>query len=263
MEQNNMLFHREVMDGIYLISSSRTGPTEDGTSLAPGNPTGNSYLVVGSKRALLFDLAVDEPGVGDYARKLANKPIQLVLSHGHPDHIYHLEEFAEAWLHPADEPLIREGMPGFEPVKHCPKLHGLLEGEQIDLGGRELTVFCVPGHTPGSILLLDHATRTLLSGDTCARRLLYGISGFVPFGEFVESLSRIQEQEFDVIYSAHDRCGLPKAHIAYMRECITKKLPCTERSIEIPGFGEFLWMVQGDVRTIRYFDMAVAKEYVE
>ena len=53
------LFHVEVRHGIYLISSDSQGPTEDGKSLAPGNATANSYLVIGEERALLFDLAVN------------------------------------------------------------------------------------------------------------------------------------------------------------------------------------------------------------
>ena len=258
-----LLFHREVMKGIYLISRADSGPTGEGTSMAPGNPTGNSYLVVGQERALLFDLAVDAPGVGAYAEQLAGKPVQLVISHAHCDHIYHLEEFQEMWMHPADEPLLREGIPGIAPPPvSCPKLHYLREGDVVDLGGRKLTVLHVPGHTPGSILLLDSETRTLLSGDTCARRLLYGISGFVPLADFLNSLSRIQALDFDVIYSAHDRCGLPKAHLQYMREGILQELPRTERTWELPGVGEFLLMVQGDVNTLRYFDMAIPKKEV-
>lgn len=267
MERNNQsqkLFHREVMPSIYLISSSDSGPTEDGTSMAPGNPTGNSYLVVGQECALLFDLAVDVPGVGAYAEQLAKKPIRLVISHAHYDHIYHLDEFQEVWLHPADEPLLREGMPGISPPPVvCPKLHYLEEGDTIDLGERELTVFHVPGHTPGSILLLDKRTRTLLSGDTCARRLLYGISGYVSLEEFLDSLGRIQMLDFDVIYSAHDRCGLPKAHLEYMRNGILRELPQTTRTCELPGLGEFLLMVQGDVNTLQYFDMAIPKKYID
>ena len=91
------LFHVEVRDGIVLLSTDAFGPTADAKSLAPGNPTTNSYLVLGAARALLFDLAVDDPRLFAYAEKLANKPVRLVLSHGHYDHAYHLNRLGEAY----------------------------------------------------------------------------------------------------------------------------------------------------------------------
>ena len=81
-----MLFHIEIVKNIYLISDSENGPTENGQSMAPGNPTGNSYLIIGEKSAVLFDLAVNLPGIHEYVKNLTDKPVKLVLSHGHYDH---------------------------------------------------------------------------------------------------------------------------------------------------------------------------------
>ena len=55
-----MLFHAQVAEGIFLISSDISGPDSDGRSLKPGRATANSYLVVGDEKALLFDMAVNE-----------------------------------------------------------------------------------------------------------------------------------------------------------------------------------------------------------
>lgn len=257
------LFHTEIMSGIYQISSTLLGPTGDKKSLAPGNPTQNSYLVIGATKALLFDLALDEPGLKEYAEQLAGKPVQLVLSHGHIDHIFHLNRFSEVWMHPADEILIREGMPGQMPVDPCPTIHALYEGNIIDLGDRLLDVFNVPGHTNGSILLLDRQTRTLLAGDTCTRRLLYGLTDYVPLERFCESLRRIQKQDFDIFYSAHDRCSLPKAYLEYMIAQITDELPHTQERWDCPGFGQMIHLTSGDVYSLRYFDMAIPVEYMQ
>ncbi|MDE3179236.1 MAG: cadherin-like beta sandwich domain-containing protein, partial [Acidobacteriota bacterium] len=41
----------------------------------------------------------------------------------------------------------------------------LHDGEQIDIGGRSLTIYAVPGHTPGSIVIFDKTTGNLFSGD--------------------------------------------------------------------------------------------------
>ena len=74
MEENKntaRLFHVEIAQGIYLISDPEQGPTEDGKSLAPGNATANSYLIIGEERAVLLDLAVNSPELKTYAEKLA------------------------------------------------------------------------------------------------------------------------------------------------------------------------------------------------
>lgn len=262
MNESEKLFHVEIMRGLFLISSLRTSPTTERNSLAPGNPTGNSYLVVGEERALLFDLAVNEPGVRDYTKELVGKPIQLVLSHGHPDHIYYLSEFSDVWMHLADEKLVREGMMGIPPVTPCPTIHSLQDGDTIDLGNRILDVFNTPGHTPGSILLLDRQSKVLLSGDTCSRRLLYGTIDFVPINVFCESLRRLQAQDFDVIYSAHDRCALPKAYLEHMIQLITHDLPLTQEEWSHPGLEKMARLVHGDPYSLRYFDMVVPLRYM-
>lgn len=256
------LFHTEVRRGIFLISSDSSRPTDDGRSLAPGNPTANSYLVIGGERALLFDLAVNHPGMREYAEKLAGKPVQLVLSHGHFDHTFNLNLYDEVWMHKADESLVREGMMGMPPVNPCPKIHYLQEGDTIDLGGRILDVFNIPGHTPGSILLLDRQSGTMLSGDTYARRLLYGMHEFVPTDVFCGSLRHLQTQDFEVAYSAHDRCAIPKSYLDHMINLITNELPRTEKKWALAGLGEMAWLVHGDVYTLDYFDMVVPTRYM-
>jgi glyoxylase-like metal-dependent hydrolase (beta-lactamase superfamily II) len=258
------LFHMEVRHGIYLISNDSQGPTEDGMSLAPGNATANSYLVIGEERALLFDLAVNHPGIREYTGELAaGKPVQLVLSHGHFDHTFHLNKYSDVWMHTSDEKFVREGMLGAPPINPCPAIHPLQDGDTIDLGGRFLDVINVPGHTPGSILLLDRQTKTLLSGDTCARRLLYGLTDFVPTNVFCDSLRRLQAMDFEVIYSAHDRCALPKSYIEHMIRLITDELPLTEEVWSLAGLDDMVWLVHGDVYTLDYFDMVVPLKYME
>ena len=240
--QAKTLFHTEVMQGIYQISGTTPEPTAVYKSRAPGTPTCNSYLVVGETEALLFDLAVDEPELKEYAEALAGKPVQLVLSHGHYDHTYHLNRFESVQMHPDDGTLLREGMPllNILPVLPCPVIVPLLGGDTIDLGNRRLEVLSIPGHTPGSILLLDRFTGTLLSGDSCARRLLY-LSN-TPLEEFCGSLRSLQALPFDVIYSAHDRCALPKAYLNTMITGISERLPYSETSAEFPGLGKIIYV---------------------
>ena len=109
------LFFAELAKGIYRISDSLHGPNSDGFSDAPGQATQNSYLILGEERAALIDMAVDTPELYSFACRLANKPVTVLLTHGHPDHVYYLETAAEAWLHPADHDLVKKGIPGNSP----------------------------------------------------------------------------------------------------------------------------------------------------
>jgi len=246
------LFYTEVMRGIFQISDKSLNPTEIEKSLAPGNPTRNSYLIIGDDKALLFDLALEPSSLKEYAEALAGKPVQLVISHGHYDHIFNLNRYSDVWMHSGDIRLLREGMLEFPPVEPCPEIHCLNDGDTIDLGQRMLGVFHIPGHTDGSILLLDRQTRTLLSGDTCARRLLY-LTKDIPLKNFCDSLRRLQEQNFDVMFSAHDRCALPKAYIEHMINLIENELPFTTKTWEAPVLGTMAQFDSGDVYTLSYF----------
>lgn len=263
VSSDDKLFSVEVMRGIFLISDQLMGPDPIGTSLAPGNPTGSSYLVEGSKKALLIDLAVDDENLKDYAGGLTQKPLQLVLTHGHIDHTFSLNKFDDVWMHPGDEKFIREGMLGLPPANPCPEIHYLADGDSVDLGDRILDVLHLPGHSPGSIALLDRKTRTLISGDTCARRLLYGLTDYFPITDFLGNLRRLLQLDFDVIYTAHDRCALPKAHIENTIRYITDELPAAQKIFDHPGLEPMLNLVHGDMFIYDYFDMAVPVRYME
>ncbi|MBQ3095296.1 MAG: MBL fold metallo-hydrolase [Clostridia bacterium] len=252
----NNLFHAQVADGIFLISSDTNGPDADGRSLLPGKATPNSYLVIGKEKALLFDLAIDEKGLKEYAESLAGKPVMLALSHAHYDHIFHIEQFSEVWLHEADVPLLQGNRVGTRKVNSCPPLHYLAEGDVIDLGDRILDVIHIPGHTPGSVLLLDRHTDVLLSGDTGARRLLYGITPSVSLDELCNSLRRLKEYDFSVMYSAHDRCSIPKAHLDTMLDVIIHDMPHAKKEMTIPGIGTMLCTSRGKETETAFFVMA-------
>ena len=244
------IVHREIAKDFWQLSSD-TFPL----SVEPGPANRNAYLVCGSQRALLFDLSLEEERLFAYASRLAGLPVQLVLSHAHVDHIYHLSKQPEVWIHPDDVGLLRKGSIFQKPIRPCPRLHFLRDGDTIDLGDRELTVFHIPGHTDGSILLWDAKTGTLLSGDTVARRLLYGLHSFVPFPDFCRSIEKLKHLPIRKIYSAHDRCALPPEHISFMIEELTKDIN-KAKSVRIPFLGRYLSLTVGNETDIRYFSLA-------
>ncbi len=253
-------FSTEIRPGIFLIGLDMGGEGVDGREIRPGHATSNSYLIVGKEKALLIDSMGSIPGFRAFAEQMADVPVLFALSHAHVDHVVRLREFDEFWIHKDDEPLLHGayGMPSYDGIPS--KIHYLQHGDVIDLGDRQVDVYNIKGHTPGSLLFLDRKTKTLISGDTIARRLLYGISGWVPPDEFVHAILELEKQDFDGILSAHDRFVLPKSHIRYMVDAIREVGETTKR-INLLGM-EFMQVVKGDENEIEYQDVTVPVQYM-
>ena len=252
------IFHVAIEDGIYLISSDASGK-----GMEFGKPTANSYLIVGEEKALLFDLAVDEPGVRAYVETLTDKPLMLVLSHGHPDHIYHINDFDEVWMHQGDKNFPMHQLLGPFYIKRKLQKHFLKEKDVIDLGNRELKVIHIPGHTMGSILLFDKRTGTLLSGDTIARRLLYGTCGYVPVKEFCENINKLCNLPIQKIYSAHDRTAIAPEYIGEMIRHMKEDLPHATKDWSFPGLGKMKNLVCGKEDSKDFFDIAIPEKWIK
>ena len=104
------------------------------------------------------------------------KPIRILLTHGHFDHILGLEGLArtwhvDAWMHPGDRELMARsgewcaqlGM-AFQPFKGT--VHDLADGDTVTFGESRLKVLATPGHTPGGVCFLSEEAQTLFTGDT-------------------------------------------------------------------------------------------------
>ena len=149
-----------------------------------------SYLILGSKRALLFDTGL---GIGDMHKlvaQLTKLPVMVLNSHTHFDHIGDNWQFNDILgLDTAYTRLNQQGAshdqledvviperfcgappPGFSPAHYAIppfKISRFVkDGDVIDLGGRRLEVLLTPGHTPDSLSLLDRQNKLLFTGDT-------------------------------------------------------------------------------------------------
>jgi len=148
-----------------------------------------SYLILGDKRAMLFDTGMGISDLKKVTAELTKLPIIVLNSHTHDDHVGDNWEFETIYGMDTDftrqnargsrEDAQAEVTPdqicgalpkGFDaktyvtrPWKITSYIH---DGEKIDLGGRTLEVIATPGHTPDAISLLDRANGLLFTGDT-------------------------------------------------------------------------------------------------
>ena len=117
------------------------------------------FLLTGSEKALLVDTGMNLDGVREIARSLTDLPLEVINTHADRDHIHGNDEFDSVMMHPAE--LVNYKAKSKEPAKVVP----VWDGDEIDLGGRVLRVVTLPGHTPGSLTVLDESRRCIYGGD--------------------------------------------------------------------------------------------------
>ena len=156
------------------------------------------FLLTGEERALLVDSGRDVRNAREIAESLTDLPLSLINTHADGDHVACNGQFESFYMHPAEEPNYRRGdRPGtILPVQ---------EGDVLDLGGRPLEIIHIPGHTPGSIALLDIADRVLISGDPVQDGRIFMFGPFRNMENYIRSLEHLQNWagRFDEVWPSH------------------------------------------------------------
>ena len=206
------LFIKEVRPGIFLLDEAHEA---------------TGYLVVGKEKACLIDTMNGQSDLGGAVRKITDKPVIVVNTHGHPDHIFGNVFFEEAYMNSTDLELARSFTEHPDFLRECekhgvkmPPFRNILPGERIDLGGRTLEVFALPGHTSGGILLLLKEDRVLFTGDSVNHHLWMQLDGCLPLHEFVKELDKVMflQERADIILHGHARDADDISLLRCMRE---------------------------------------------
>ena len=177
------------------------------------------FLLEGDKEALLVDTGFGTGDVKTLVAGLTDLPLKVLNTHGHVDHLGCNKLFDEIYAHPSEFAKIRQETEttygkGFT-------LKPIIEGDIIDLGGRELEVILLPGHAPGSVGLLDRQNRFFITNDNVGTRPVFMFMPEQSIEAYVLTLQKIQklQESYDVIYASHGELEIGIDCVKALEEC--------------------------------------------
>ena len=188
-----------------------------------------SYLIVGTKQAVLFDTGMGIGNLRAVVARLTSRPVVVLNSHTHNDHV------GDNWQFPyifgmdtaftrnnakgssaAAQQEIGEGQTcgdlpkGFDSAKYATKpwkvslfVH---DGFKINLGGRTVEIIATPGHTPDAISLIDRANGLLFTGDTYYPGVIWLYRPETDFPAYLTSVKKLAAlaPEIKMVLGAHN-----------------------------------------------------------
>lgn len=160
------------------------------------------YIIEGSKKAMLIDTGTKCGKLDEVIKQITQKPLIVMVTHIHPDHSGNIKFFDQIYFHPADTVLMR-----MMNVEYNGGLNYVKDGEKFDLGGTTLEVLFTPGHTPGSIVLLDRKAGNCYSGDAFGSgqvwmQLLPHVS-MATYAESCRKMEALMDKGITKIYCGH------------------------------------------------------------
>lgn len=224
----------------------------------PGIFPVNVFIIEEANSLTLIDTGIEESAddIINILEQFNKKLETIVITHSHSDHIGSLVQIKNKYpdakimmskkeyqvsLTPIEEQLEKYQTTG-APVLPLPvQLDQLVEeGDQIG----SLTVIETPGHTPGSISLLDTRTKHLFVGDLFQTHGGHGIAGDIQplfplpgkstwnFEEAIHSTEKIRTYQATIVATAHgDWLTSPQEELTAMIETAKAKLTKKRKAI--------------------------------
>src|SRR6185503_18840228 len=189
------------------IRTLLNGPIEENCYVINREGKNEAWVIDPGSSAPQLRKAIDDAGL---------KPVLILATHGHFDHVGAVWALCEAYsapfaCHAADEPILDAledsyMMYGMGKTKRPRITREIRPGETIEAGGLSLAALHTPGHTPGGICFYHQESGNLFSGDTLFRRSV-GRSDFEG-GDHAALLKNIKEKLFSLpdavkVYPGH------------------------------------------------------------
>lgn len=181
----------------------------------------NTYILYNEKReACIIDpgcyFKEEEETLTSFINENGLRPILLLNTHCHLDHVFGNKFIAETWdlvphIHEKEKPVLKFA-PESARMWQLPfdnydgEVVVLKEGEKIGIGADQFNILFVPGHSPGSVAFYHEPGRFVIGGDV----LFSGSIGRtdLPGGDFHTLINSIQTQFFTLpddtkVYPGH------------------------------------------------------------
>lgn len=180
-----------------------------------------AFLLVGRDNAVLVDTCFGGD-ILSVCQSLTHNPITLITTHSDPDHMGCHRQFPAHYLHRAEFARYESRSQGETEILP------MEEGNVFSAGEYALEVLWIPGHTPGSIALLDRKHRFLISGDTVQGGCIFMHGDGRDLKTFRESIARLEQLRrdgvFDTVYPSHGDAIVPadilEDHLALAEEIL-------------------------------------------
>jgi glyoxylase-like metal-dependent hydrolase (beta-lactamase superfamily II) len=219
------------------------------------------YLVEGKTNALLIDSLFGIGNLHSFCRELTDLPIILANTHGHSDHVGGNFDFDECYIHPNDialmyqmkenrienlrnnikragnhQILLESDFSVYKPMKTLPLCNNFV----FDLGERNIEVIFVPGHTAGTVVLLDRSNKIVFSGDACNVNTLLNLPNSTSIEDYRESLLYFKQfqPDFTEMWGGHGLRSFPKGIIDEAIVLCDEILSGTDDAVASECFGK-------------------------
>ena len=188
----------------------------------------NIWHVRGKEFDLIIDTGMGLSSLKKFIIDEIDKPIISVITHSHFDHCGSLHEFENRLGHKSEAKIIQNmrnedivfsgawkeiqiidkvKFPNYEGNTFYvtpTTLTGFLdEGDVIDLGNRTFKILHLPGHSPGSIGLLDTKSKELFSGDALYDGELLDEFYHSDKTLFKKTLNRLKNLDVEIFHGGH------------------------------------------------------------
>jgi glyoxylase-like metal-dependent hydrolase (beta-lactamase superfamily II) len=134
-------------------------------------------------------------------------PVVAIFTHSHGDHIGQSDQFIAGsieYVGVDDRDATAEFLQqhGASPQQIASHLKVVNDGDKVDLGDRALEIVTVPGHTPGSLVVLDPASGNLFTGDSIGNN-----SNLPPDVLWMQWVTQPLDQYFSTVRTTRQRLG--------------------------------------------------------
>ena len=222
-----------------------------------------SYLLIGDTSSLLYDTGFGMGDLkGEVKKIIGDMPLEVVLSHGHIDHVNGANQFDKAWISPRDKELalrhssktskqrMVDGLggkyhEGFDPEAYVHSgigdLLDLDDNKVFELGGITTSIIPMEGHTAGSVGLLIKEHDILLVGDAANGHIWMFLEESLPMSVYINMLKRMLDVDFKSFYYGHSDKLFAKAEFEkFLRAAQTVDI---SKSNPYPRFPELGGMI--------------------